>query len=95
MLLPILIRSMGSFIDGFQDIETRVSIKLSLILCSFGNKGTKNTWSKTLYYLLLILNKNLNAFKSRGFCFGLLYLSESILPVICEYWYSELPVASF
>ena len=31
MLLPILIKSMGSFIDGFQDMEIRISIKFSLI----------------------------------------------------------------
>ena len=31
MLLSILIRSIGSFIDGFQDMEIRVSTKLSLI----------------------------------------------------------------
>ena len=31
MLLSILIRSMGSVIDGFQDMEIRVSTKFSLI----------------------------------------------------------------
>ena len=61
---------MGFFIDGFQDIQFDTS--------SFGNKGTKINWSKTLYYLLLILNKNLNAFISNTFCFGLLCLSKSI-----------------
>ena len=69
---------MGSFIDGFQDMEIRVSIKFSLIYVALVIRVQKNTWSKTLYYLLLILNKNLNAFKSRSFCFGLLYLSKSI-----------------
>ena len=68
---------MGSFIDGFQDMEIRVSIKFSWIHVVLIIRVQKNTWSKTLYYLLHILNKNLNAFKS-GFCFGLLYLSKSI-----------------
>ena len=77
MLLPILIRSMGSFIDGFQDMEIRVSIKFSLIYVALVIRVQENTWSKTLYYLLLKLNK-VNAFKSRSFCFGLLYLSKSI-----------------
>ena len=31
VLVPNAIRSMGSFIDGFQDMEIRVSIKFSLI----------------------------------------------------------------
>ena len=69
---------MGSFIEGFQDIEIRVSIKFSLIYVVLIIRVQKNTWSKTLYYLLHILNKNLNAFKSGSFCFGLLYLSKSI-----------------
>ena len=87
---------MGSFIDGFQDMEIRVSIKFSLIHVVLVLRVQKNTWSKTLYYLLLILDKNLNAFKSGSFCFGPLYLSKSIqLPVIYAYWYSELSVASF
>lgn len=42
-----LIRSMVTSIDGFQDMEIRVSIKFSFDTFSFGNKGTKNTWSKT------------------------------------------------
>ena len=67
MLLPILIRSMGSFIDEFQDMEIRVSIKFSLIYVALVIRVQKNTWSKTLYYLLLILTKtsmhsNLEAF---------------------------------
>ena len=79
LLLSILIyRFMGSFIDGFQDMEIRVSIKFSLIHVVLVIRVQKNTWSKTLNYLLLILNKNLNAFKSGSFCFGLLYLSKSI-----------------
>ena len=41
------------------------------------------------------IHKNPKAFKCRSFCFGLLYLSKSIWPVIYGYWYSELPVASF
>ena len=70
---------MGSFIDGFQDMKIRVSIKFSLIHVVLIIRVQKNTWSKTLYnYLLHILNKNLNAFKSGSFCFGLLYLSKSI-----------------
>ena len=77
---------MGSFIDGFQDMEVRVSIKFSLIHVVLVLRVQKNTWSKTLYYLLLILDKNLNAFKSGSFCFGPLYLSKSIqLPVIYAY----------
>ena len=87
-------RSMGSFIDGFQDREIRVSIKISLIHVVVVIRVQKNTWSKTLYYLLLILNKNFYAFKSGSFCFGLLYRSKSIWPVIYRYWYSELAVAS-
>ena len=79
MPLPILIRSMGSFIDEFQDMEIRVSITFTLIHVALVIRVQKNTWSKTLYYLLLILNKNLNAFKSRNFCFGLLYLLTSDL----------------
>ena len=79
LLLSILIyRFMGSFIDGFQDMEIRVSIKFSLIHVVLVIRVQKNTWSKTLNYLLCILNKNLNAFKSGSFCFGLLYLSKSI-----------------
>ena len=69
---------MGSFIDGFQDMEIRVSIKFSLTHVVLVIRVQKSTWSKTLNYLLLILNKNLNAFKSGSFCFGLLYLSKSI-----------------
>ena len=76
---------MGSFIDGFQDMKIRVSIKISLILVVVVIRVQKNTWSKTLYYLLLILNKNLYAFKSGSFCFGLLYLSKSIWQVIYGY----------
>ena len=86
---------MGSFIDGFQDMEIRVSVKISLIHVVVVMRVQKNTWSKTLYYLLLILNKYLYAFKSGSFCFGLLYLSKSIWPVIYGYSYSELPIASF
>ena len=56
-------------------MEIRVSIKISLIHVFVVISVQKNTWSKTLYYLLLILNKNLYAFKSGSFCFGLLYLS--------------------
>ena len=67
MLLPILVRSMGSFINGLQDMEVRVSIKFSLIYVASLIRVQKNTWSKTLYYLLLILNKNLNVSKSRSF----------------------------
>ena len=78
MLLSILIRSMGSFNDGFQDMEIRVSAKFSLIHVVFVIWVFKNTWSKTLYYFLLIINKNLNAFKFGSFCFGLLYLSKTI-----------------
>ena len=78
MLLPILIRFMGSFIDGFQDMEIKVSKKLGLLHVALVIRVQKNTWSNTLHYLLLILNKNLNAFKSRSFCFGLLYMSKSI-----------------
>ena len=69
---------MGSFIDGFQDMKVRVSIKFSWIDVVLIIRVQKNTWSKTLYYLLHILNKNLSAFKSGSFCFGLLYLSKSI-----------------
>ena len=69
---------MGSSIDGFQDMEIRVSIKISLIYVVVVIRLQENTWSKTLYYLLLILNKNLYALKSGSFCFGLLYLSTSI-----------------
>ena len=54
MLLPTLNSSIGSFIGGFQDTETRVSVKFSLIYVALVQK---NTWSKTLYYLLLILNQ--------------------------------------
>ena len=79
MPLPILIRSMGSFIDEFQDMEIRVSITFTLIHVALVIRVQKNTWSKALYYLLLILNKNLNTFKSRSFCFGLLYLLTSDL----------------
>ena len=65
---------MGSFIDEL----IRVSIKFSLIHADLVIRVQKNTWSKTLYYLLLIFIKNLNAFKSGSFCFSLLYLSKSI-----------------
>ena len=78
MLLPILIRFMGSFIDGFQDMEIKVSKKLSLQHVALVIRVQKNTWSNTLYYLLLILNKNLSPFKSRSFCVGLLYMSKSV-----------------
>ena len=78
VLVPNAIRSMGSFIDGFQDMEIRVSIKINLIHVVVVIRVEKNTWSKTLYYLLLILNRSLYAFKSGSFCFGLLYLSKSI-----------------
>ena len=47
--LSILIRSMGSFVDGFQDIEIRVSIKFSLIHVVLVIRVQKNIWSKTLY----------------------------------------------
>ena len=69
---------MGSFIDGFQDMEIKVSKKLRLLHVALVIRVQKNMWSKTLYYLLLILNKNLGAFKSRSFCFGLLYMSKSV-----------------
>ena len=95
ILLSILIRSIGSFIDGFQDMEIRVSTKFSLLHVVLAIRVQKNTWSKTLCYLLLTWNKNLNAFKSGSFCFGLLYFSKSIWQVIYGYWYSELPKASF
>ena len=85
MLLPTLNNSMASFIGGFQDMETRVSVKFSYIYVALVIRVQKNTWSKTLYYLLLILNQKPHAFKSRSFCFGLLYLSNSILPVIYGY----------
>ena len=48
---------MGSFIDGFQDMKVRVSIKFSWIDVVLIIRVQKNTWSKTLYYLLHILNK--------------------------------------
>ena len=69
---------MGSFIDGFQEMEIRVSVKFTLGHVVLVISLQMNTWSKTLYYLLLILNKNLDAFKSGSFCFGLLHLSKSI-----------------
>ena len=69
---------MGSFIDGFQDMKIRVSIKFRLIHVVLAIRVQKNTWSKTLDYLLHILNKTLNAFKSGSFRSGLLYLSKSI-----------------
>ena len=78
VLVPNAIRSMGSFIDGFQDMEIRVSMKINLIHVVVVIRVEKNTWSKTLYYLFLILNRNLYASKSGSFCFGLLYLSKSI-----------------
>ena len=81
---------MGSFIDGFHDMAIRVSIKFSLIHVVLVIR-VKNLVKK--YYLLLILNKNLNVFKSGSFCFGLLYPFKSIWPVIYGYWYSEIPVA--
>ena len=59
-------------------MEIRVSIKFSLIHVVLVIRVQKDTWSKTLYHLLLILNKNVNAFKSGSFCIGLLYLSKSI-----------------
>ena len=59
-------------------MEIRVSIKFSLMYVALVIRVQKNTRSKTLHYLLLILNKNHNAFKSRSFCFGMLYLSKSI-----------------
>ena len=59
-------------------MEIRVSIKINLIHVVVVIRVEKNTWSKTLYYLLLILNRSLYAFKSGSFCFGLLYLSKSI-----------------
>ena len=46
-------------------MEIRVSIKFSLI-------------HEVLIIMLHILNKNLNAFKSGSFCFGLLYLSLNL-----------------
>ena len=55
--------------SGFQNMEIRVSIKFSLIHAVLVIRVQNNTWSKTLYYLLLILNKILNAFKSGSFCF--------------------------
>ena len=69
---------MGSFNDGFQDMEIRESIKISLILVVVVIRVQKNSWSKPLYYLLLILNKYLYAFKPGSFSFGLLYLSKYI-----------------
>ena len=69
---------MGSLVDGFQDMEIRVSIKFSLMHVVLVIRVKRNTWSKTLYYMLLILNNNLNAFlKSGSFCLGLLYLFKS------------------
>ena len=59
-------------------MEIIVRIKFSLIHVVLVIRVQKNFWSTTLYYLLLILNRNLNAFKSGSFCFGLLYLSKSI-----------------
>ena len=50
-------------------MEIRVSIKFSLIYAALVIRVQENTWSKTLYYLLLILNKNLNAFKSTKLLF--------------------------
>ena len=50
-------------------MEIRVSIKFSLIYAALEIRVQENTWSKTLYYLLLILNKNLNAFKSTKLLF--------------------------
>ena len=64
VIMHILLRSMGSSVDGFQDMEIRISIKISLIHVVVVIRVQKNTWSKTLYYLLLILNKNLYALKS-------------------------------
>ena len=52
MLLPILIRFMGSFIDGFQDMEIKVSKKTQFATCSFGNKGTKKYLVK--YFILFV-----------------------------------------
>ena len=95
MLLSILIRSIWSLIHWWISRHGNKSkSKTQFDTCSFGTKE-RNTWSKTLCYLLLTWNKNLNAFKSGSFCFGLLYLSKSIWPVIYGYWYSELPIASF
>ena len=48
-------------------MEIRVSIKFSLVHVVLVIRVQKNTWSKTLNYLLCILNKNLNAFKSGSF----------------------------
>ena len=78
-----VIRSVRSSIDGFPRHGIRVSIKFSFDTCNFDNKGTKNTWSKTLilfvaYFKQKHIHKNPKAFKSRSFCFGLLYLSKSI-----------------
>ena len=50
-------------------MEIRVSIKFSLIYAALVIRVQENTWSKTLYYLLLILNKNLKAFKSTKLLF--------------------------
>ena len=50
-------------------MEIRVSIKFSLIYVALVIRVQENTWSKTLYYLLLILNENLNAFKSTKLLF--------------------------
>ena len=41
MLLHTLNSSMGSFIGGFQDMETSIKYKIQFDICSFGNKGTK------------------------------------------------------
>ena len=50
---------MGSFIDGFQDMEIRVSM-IQFDTCSFGNKGTKEYLVKNfILFVASILNKNL------------------------------------
>ena len=59
-------------------MEIRVSIKFSLIPVVSVIRVQKNTWSKTLYHLFAYFKKNVNAFNSGSFCFGLLYLSKSI-----------------
>ena len=76
---------MGSFIDGFQDMETRVSIKFSLIHVVLVIRVQRNTWSKTLYYLLLILAKtsmhlNLEAFVSVC-CICLVLFDQSFMGI--------------
>ena len=70
---------MGSFIDGFQDIEIRVSIKFSLIYVVLIIRVQKNTWSTENFILFVAYFKQKpQCMKTGSFCFGLLYLSKSI-----------------